>query len=188
MARPVDCVEDMKRRCNRAMSNNRYGQRARQNFTQRLWLDPDESSAPFSVEIPHNTTGEVLISEHYTWDVRWIEQSDVWRARMGKLGFGAPQMDVHCRRSPRAVQLAACAAMGASPAPGAASTPCAATWARNGLADPGHRRRRPRLDPQRDCHWNGLEPRTLVAYTQTAAATGHGVNHKGTAGKPRATR
>ena len=147
-------------------------------------FDPDESMHHFLVEIPGNTTGDVQISEHYTWDAeegsskvtygtrqdgqirvvlarpKWTAIADEVRAqfnrRLRRDGRkpGAWQSGQNAVRRDLGKELLLLA------------------WAIED-ADPG-------LIPNAIANWNGLEPEERWwLYTQTAAATGHGVNHKG---------
>jgi hypothetical protein len=148
-------------------------------------FDPEESLHHFLVEIPDNTTGEVLISEHYNWDAekgsskvtygtrpdgqirvvlarpKWTAIADEVRAqfnrRLRRDGRkpGVWQGGVNAVRRDLGKELVLLA------------------WAIED-ADPG-------LIPNAIANWNGLEPEERWwLYTQTAAATGHGINHKGT--------
>ena len=147
-------------------------------------FDPDESKHHFLVEIPGNTRGDVQISEHYTWDAeegsskvtygtrrdgqirvivarpKWTGIADETRAqlnrrlRQGGRKRGAWQSGQNAVRRDLGKELVLLA------------------WAIED-ADPG-------LIPNAIANWNGLEPEERWwLYTQTAAATGHGINHRG---------
>ena len=147
-------------------------------------FDPDESMHHFLVEIPSDTRGDVQISEHYTWDPeegssevtystrqdgqirvilarpKWTLIADEVRAqfnrRLRRDGRkpGAWRSGQNAIRRDLGKELILLA------------------WAIED-ADPG-------LISNAIANWNGLEPEERWwLYTQTAAATGHGVNHRG---------
>jgi hypothetical protein len=147
-------------------------------------FNPEESLHYFVVEIPNNTTGEVLISEHYTWNAKkgpeeitygtrqdgriravlartkWISISNELRAQFNRrlrrdgCKSGTWKRGLNAVRRDLGKEL------------------LLLVWAIED-ADPV-------LIPNAIANWNGLEPEERWwLYTQTAAATGHGINHKG---------
>lgn len=148
-------------------------------------FDPEESLHHFLVEIPDNTRADVQISEHYNWDSeegsskvtyglrpdgqirvvlarpKWTAIADEVRAQFNRRlrhdgrKPGVWQGGINAVRRDLGKELVLLA------------------WAIED-ADPG-------LIPNAIANWNGLEPEERWwLYTQTAAATGHGINHKGT--------
>jgi hypothetical protein len=147
-------------------------------------FDPEESSHHFLVRIPREVAGKVEISEHHTWDSetgssevtygtrldgqirvrlarpKWEAIADEVRAgfnqRLRQMGrkSGSWKLEVNLVRRELGKELVLLA------------------WAIED-ADPG-------LVPNAVANWKGLEPEERWwLYTQTAAATGHGLNGRG---------
>jgi len=153
-------------------------------LSRSFGFDPAETQHHFLVDIPKGSTQEIMISEHFTWDehtgsspttmstradgqirvrlsrLKWDEIADEVRAefnkRLKRLGkkTGTWRVGHNLVRRELGKELVLLA------------------WAIED-ADPG-------LIPNALANWKGLEPEERWwLYTQTAAATGHGVNDRG---------
>ncbi len=153
-------------------------------LTNSFGFDPAESQHHFVVTIPRGATQPIHISEHFTWSeqhgsspmtlgtqsdgqirvvlprIKWDaivdEMRVVFNLRLRKMGRKAGNWRIgeNILRRELGKELVLLA------------------WAIED-ADPG-------LIPQALANWKGLEPEERWwLYTQTAAATGHGVNHRG---------
>ena len=153
-------------------------------ISKSFGFDPEESQHYFIVNIPRGSTQPIHISEHFTWSekngpseatlgtqvdgqirvvlprVKWNAIADDVRAefnkRLRKMGkrTGAWKLGLNIVRRELGKELVLLA------------------WAIED-ADPA-------LIPNAIANWKGLEPEERWwLYTQTAAATGHGVNDRG---------
>jgi hypothetical protein len=159
--------------------------KAQQKVLQNSFgFDPQESTHHFLIHIPRGATSKIEISEHFTWDretgssevsygsrldgqirvvlvrPKWDAIADEVRAqfnrRLRQMGrkSGSWQVGHNLVRRELGKELVLLA------------------WAIED-ADPG-------LIPAAIANWNGLEPEERWwLYTQTAAATGHGISHRG---------
>jgi hypothetical protein len=147
-------------------------------------FDPEESTHFFLVHIPRDAAAKVEISEHFTWDAE-VGSSDVSygsrqngqiRVLLARLKWEAIADEVRALFNRRLRQMGR----------------------KSGNWQVGHNLLRrelgkelvllawaiedadPSLIPAAMANWNGLEPEERWwLYTQTAAATGHGVQDRG---------
>ena len=146
-------------------------------------FDPDESAHHFLVTIPRGATGEIQISEHFTWNLETgssevttgTRQDGQIRALLARIKWDAVADEVRAEFNRRLRQ------MGRKPG----SWKAGANPVRRELgkelvllawaiedADPG-------LIDNALANWKGLVPEERWwLYTQTAAATGHGITDR----------